>query len=167
MWLLAILPFALQALAIALDEGVFHIKRGLPLWERIGHPLDTLSVLVCMLFVLWIPYSPGALKIYIGLAIFSSILITKDEFVHKHHCPGTEQWLHALLFILHPITLTAAGLIWPVAQGASVAPWLARFLDNPPQLALFLKMQAILMSCFLTYQIIFWNFVWQGTAKKL
>ncbi len=167
MWLIAVLPFALQAIVIGLDEGVFHIKRGLPFWERIGHPLDTLSVLICMLYVLLVPYSPTALKLYIGLAIFSTLFVTKDEFVHKEHCPGSEQWLHALLFILHPITLTVAGLIWPVVQGAPVAPWLAGWLDNPEQLTLFLRMQALAMSCFLIYQIVFWNFVWKGTAKKL
>lgn len=144
------LPFILQALAIALDEGIFHYKRGLPRWERIGHPLDTLGTLLCMLFVLFIPYNPLTFKIYIGLAIFSSILITKDEFVHAEHCPGAEQWLHAALFILHPITLAAAGYIW--------------FARLTP-LVLFLQVQAILMALFLTYQIVFWNFIWKGTVK--
>ncbi len=161
------LPFLLQALAIAVDEGVFHYKRGLPLWERIGHPLDTLGTLVCMLFVLFVPYSPLALKVYIGLAIFSSLLITKDEFVHKEHCPGAEQWLHATLFVLHPITLLAAGLIWPASQGEETAHWLSPWIENPSRLALFLQMQAGAMALFLTYQIVFWNFLWNGTVKKL
>ena len=150
MQLLLMLPFVLQALAIALDEGIFHYKRGLPRWERIGHPLDTLGTLACMLFVLFVPYSPLTLKIYIGLAVFSSLLITKDEFVHAKHCPGAEQWLHAALFILHPITLAAAGFIW---------------IENLARLTHFLQVQAILMTLFLTYQIVFWNFLWKGTVK--
>lgn len=160
------LPFFLQAVAIGLDEGVFHWKRGLPRWERIGHPIDTLGTLACMLFVILVPYSPLALKIYIGLAIFSSLLITKDEFVHKEHCPGAEQWLHATLFVLHPITLAAAGLIWPAAMGKETAHWLTPWTSNPMQLALFLQVQAASMGLFLTYQIVFWNFIWKGTAKK-
>ncbi len=161
MWYLAVLPFALQALVIALDEGVFHVRRGLPKWERIGHPLDTLSVLVCMGYVLFVPFSAKALALYIVLAVFSSILVTKDEFVHKEHCPASENWLHALLFILHPITLTSAGFIWPVVQEAEVTPWIARWLNDRESLCFFLRVQFSAMVLFLIYQIVFWNVVWK------
>lgn len=161
MWILALLPFALQALGMIFDEGYFHIRRGLPKWERIGHPIDTCSVLLCMGFILFVPFSPTALAIYIGLSIFSSILVTKDEFVHKEHCPAMENWLHACLFTLHPITLTCAGFIWPVVQGYEVTPWIARWLDNPSILHTFLQMQFITMALFTLYQIIFWNIVWK------
>lgn len=161
MWILAILPFLAQALCMLFDEGIFHVRRGLPLWERIGHPIDTLSVLVCMGFVLWMPFSKEALIAYMALALFSSLLVTKDEFVHKHHCPASEQWLHAVLFTLHPITLTIAGFIWPVVQGAEVSPWIAHWLDNKEHLSFFLKMQFATMLLFLFYQIIFWNVVWK------
>lgn len=167
MLFLALLPFFLQALAMILDEGVFHLKRGLPKWERIGHPLDTLSTLACMLFVLFIPYSTFALKIYIALAVFSSIFVTKDEFVHKHHCPGTEQWLHALLFTLHPITLASAGLIWPVVHRVDIPLWLSSWLNNPELLSNFLCTQATAMALFFIYQIVYWNFIWKGTIRKL
>jgi hypothetical protein len=63
-WIL-ILPFVAQGLAIAVDEFYFHRKRGLPRWERVGHPVDTFSVLLCFLFVLFVPYSEGALMGYI------------------------------------------------------------------------------------------------------
>lgn len=162
MWLIALLPFFAQALVILLDEGIFHIKRGLPRWERIGHPLDTFTVLICLGFVLSVPYSMFHLKIYIGLALFSSLFVTKDEFVHKHFCPWSEQWLHALLFTLHPITLAIAGLIWPVIQEAETAPWLSNWLDHPLALALFLKGQVCMMTLFFLYQIIYWNFIWKG-----
>src|SRR3990167_10478936 len=111
MWLLALLPFLLQAIVIGIDEGWFHLRRGLPRWERIGHPLDTLTVLICMGYVLFVPYSKTAIFPYLLLSIFSCLMVTKDEFVHKEHCPASEHWLHALLFILHPITFVAAGLI--------------------------------------------------------
>ena len=161
MWVLSLLPFALQALAIAFDEGYFHVRRGLPKWERIGHPIDTLSVLLCMGFVLFVPFSSHALIYYCLLASFSTILVTKDEFVHKHHCPASENWLHAILFTLHPITLISAAFIWPVSQGAEVAPWIGRWLSAPEQLSLFLKMQFGTMTLFLIYQIVFWNIVWK------
>lgn len=162
MWILSLIPFALQALCMIFDEGYFHIRRGLPLWERIGHPIDTLSVLACMGFVLWVPFSKMALILYILLAAFSSLLVTKDEFVHKEHCPGAENWLHAVLFTLHPITLTSAGFIWPVVQGAEVSPWIERLLDQPEKLFTFLVGQFAVMSLFFVYQIIFWNVVWKN-----
>lgn len=161
MWILAIIPFLLQATCMVFDEGYFHVRRGLPKWERIGHPIDTSSVLICMAFVLFIPFSKSMLTLYIILAAFSSILVTKDEFVHKEHCPASENWLHAVLFTLHPIALTCAGFIWPVIQGVEVTPWIARWLDEPEKLHLFLKMQLSIMVLFLCYQIIFWNFIWK------
>lgn len=142
------------------DEGYFHIRRGLPKWERIGHPVDTLSVIACMGYILWVPFSSKALIIYILLASFSSILVTKDEFVHKKHCPASENWLHALLFTLHPITLTCAGFIWPVAQGVEVTSWITNWLNNSQSLHLFLQMQFGAMCLFFTYQVIYWNWIW-------
>jgi hypothetical protein len=162
MWITALLPFILQALAIAFDEGYFHIRRGLPKWERIGHPLDTLTVLLCMAYVIWVPFSTATLIGYIALAAFSTLFVTKDEFVHKEHCPASEQWLHAILFTLHPITLTAAGFIWPVVQAVEVTPWIARWLDNGPQLHLFLWGQFSAMSLFFLYQVIYWNLLWKA-----
>lgn len=161
MWMIATIPFVLQAVVIAIDEWVFHLRRGLPLWERIGHPLDTLSILLCMLYVLFVPFNPFSLKVYIGLAIFSSLFVTKDEFVHKHHCPWSENWLHALLFLLHPITLACAGFIWPVVQGSPVAPWISEWLDDPQSLRQFLVLQAGAMTLFFLYQIVYWNIVWK------
>ncbi len=139
------LPFILQAVVIGIDEYCFHLKRGLPRWERIGHPIDTLSVLLCLGFVLFIPYSGAMLKMFIALAILSCLLVTKDEFVHKHHCPASEQWLHALLFLNHPILLGCMGLIW--ARMSSLLP----FLIAPAVFTLF----------FFFYQVIYWNFIWE------
>lgn len=142
------------------DEGYFHLRRGLPRWERIGHPIDTLSVLLCLSFILLIPFSKLNLFFYILLSSLSCILVTKDEFVHKHHCPAAENWLHALLFTLHPITLATAGFMWPVIQGVEVAPWITDWLNNKQALHLFLQMQCLATILFFFYQIIYWNFVW-------
>lgn len=161
MWILSLFPFALQALCMVVDEAYFHIRRGLPRWERIGHPIDTLSVLICMGWILFVPFSKGALTLYIILASCSSILVTKDEFVHKEHCPAAENWLHALLFTLHPITLTCAGFMWPVVQKIPLTPWIARWLDHPDDLFLFLQIQFGIMTLFLGYQILFWNWIWK------
>jgi len=85
---LLLLPGFLQMLAMTADEFVFHRKRRLPRWERLGHPLDTLSAALCYgWLVLASPASSHALLVYVGLCAFSCVLITKDEFVHP------ELWL--------------------------------------------------------------------------
>jgi len=161
MWILSLLPFAIQMVAMAFDEGYFHYRRGLPKWERIGHPIDTLSVFICFSWILFVPFSTKTLIVYIVLAALSSFLVTKDEFVHKEHCPAMENWLHAVLFTLHPIILTCAGFMWPVVQGVEVTPWIARWLSDSEALHLFLWAQWISTALFMLYQIIFWNFIWK------
>jgi hypothetical protein len=162
MWWTAIIPFVIQGLAIFFDEAVFHVRRGLPLWERIGHPLDTLTVIICMAFVVFVPFTSLNLFFYVLLAIFSTLFITKDEFVHNEHCPANEQWLHAILFVLHPITLISAGFIWPVVQEVPVTPWISSWLSNPEMLFLFLIGQLATMIVFMVYQIIYWNIFYRA-----
>jgi hypothetical protein len=142
MLFLWIIPFLLQAPLILLDEWIYHRKRGLPTWERIGHPLDTLSVVICLSLPSFAAYSPFSFKIYLGLAVFSCFMVTKDEWVHKHHCPAGEHWLHAVLFLNHPVLLTAAGFLW-----ASAVPWAASFL----------KLQMCLAALLMIYQGVYWN----------
>ncbi|HSX38293.1 MAG TPA: hypothetical protein VLE95_05625 [Chlamydiales bacterium] len=158
--LLILAPFVLQALAIGFDEIWFHLRRGLPLWERIGHPIDTLTVFICMGFILFVPYSKAAIPYYAFLAIFSCLMVTKDEFIHKHVCPVSENWLHALLFLLHPITLGAAGLIWPAAQGIDAGFWTSFLSPYKNELRLFLICQFTVMGLFMVYQTIYWNFIY-------
>jgi hypothetical protein len=160
MWQLALIPFFLQMVAIGIDEVYFHYRRGLPKWERIGHPLDTFSFLICLTIPLLMPFNTTSLVIYLALCLVSCLMITKDEFIHKEHCPGAENWLHAVLFILHPITLAMVGLIWPITQGIDTPIWLHRFLDNPEALESFLLLQAGAITLFFCYQLIFWNFIW-------
>lgn len=162
MWVYVMLPFALQAIALGFDEIYFHHKRGLPKWERIGHPMDTFSYLICLAMIIFLPFNVTTLWCYTAFAIISCLMVTKDEFIHKHHCPWLENWLHALLFILHPITLITAGAIWPVIQSVPVPAWMAMWLDNSYGLACFLYFQAAAVLAFFIYQIIFWNFIWKN-----
>jgi hypothetical protein len=161
-----LIPFGVQAFLIILDEYVFHIKRSLPKWERIGHPIDTLSVVLCLSLVQLIPYSKEGLYGYIALAIFSCLLITKDEFVHKHHCLASEQWLHAVLFINHPILLTAIGLFWVCLSAEPVPVWLIPVSQHKAVMQSFLRMQTVFASVFMLYQIIYWNFIWKPKEEK-
>lgn len=162
MGLLIFIPFILQAIVIGVDEVVFHLKRGLPKWERIGHPLDTLSVIACLLFVVLVPYEPGLLKYYVGLAVFSCLLITKDEFVHKHHCPAEEQWLHAILFVNHSILLTSMGLMWPRIWGGENFSW----MPEASVLKLFLSIQGVGITLFCLYQILYWNVIYAKKSRR-
>lgn len=166
MALLLLLPFLVQIVVINIDEFYFHVKRGLPKWERIGHPLDTLTVLICFAFLLFFPYSSFHLKIYIGLALFSCLFVTKDEFVHKECCPASEQWLHALLFLNHPIVLTAAALLWPILSHASVPSWLSSLIPHSELIRIALLLQTGAIALFFCYQLIYWNVLWKLKAKE-
>ncbi|MCP5469851.1 MAG: hypothetical protein H7A36_05025 [Chlamydiales bacterium] len=137
------IPFIVQAVVILVDEFYFHWKRGLPKWERIGHPLDTLTIVATLAYTLIFPYSHTTLIPFIAIAALSAIFVTKDEFVHKEHCQASEQWLHAVLFLNHPLLLIATGWFW--AQKAT----------------LFLTMQLCVAALFCLYQLIYWNLVWK------
>lgn len=131
------LPFLFQGVFMIIDEFYFHRKRILPRWEKIGHPLDTLSVLLTLSIPLILPYRSSNLSFYLFLSIFSCILITKDEFIHADYCEKAEQWLHAVLFILHPIIFFCTYILWSQANARS-----------------FLISQVSLVFLFLLYQII-------------
>lgn len=144
------LAFAAQAMAMLLDEFRHHRRRGLPLWERVGHPLDTASVLGCLLMVLIRPYDSESIRSYAGLAIFSSVFVTKDEWIHARLCMPAERRLHGLLFALHPLTLALVAWMWPRIHPRVGAP-------DPVLTALFLG-QLALASGFFLYQTLYWNF---------
>lgn len=160
---LMVFPFFLQVAVIFFDEFYFHWKRGLPRWERIGHPLDTLSVALCYGYVLAFPFNELHLKIYIGLALFSCIFVTKDEFIHKECSPASEQWLHALLFINHPITLALLGMLWPIYKADQLPSLLLSLASYQNKVGVFLWMQALFTGCFALYQAIYWNVIRKKT----
>jgi hypothetical protein len=144
-----LVPAGLQALAMLIDEGWYHRRRGLPRWERLGHPVDTLSVAVCYGWLLWSrPAEPRALPIYVALAFASSLLVTKDEPVHARECEPGEQWLHAVLFVLHPIVFVAFGAIW----------WSGRDLWV-------ISAQLALTVALMVYQLVYWSLLWKPEPR--
>jgi hypothetical protein len=147
-----VFPFLLQGLSMMVDEFYYHRKRGLPKWERVGHPIDTLSVIACYLFLqFFAPTAENGIW-YTGLCLFSCLLVTKDEFEHRKYCSGGEQWLHAVLFILHPLVFLVAGWIWYVQGTGGAAPTL--LVDA-------LRLQFYITLGFLIYQITYWNIIWK------
>ncbi|MBA3539465.1 MAG: 3-demethylubiquinone-9 3-O-methyltransferase [Deltaproteobacteria bacterium] len=124
---------------MVVDEGWFHRRRGLPRWERIGHPLDTLTIALCLGWLAVARDPSAALPVYVGLAIFSTLFVTKDEAVHARVCGAGEHWLHAILFALHPIVLAAFAVLW-------WSGWHAVILG-----------QLLVTLGFLTYQVVYWN----------
>lgn len=156
-----LLPFVVQMLCMAVDELHFHRQRCLPRWERWGHPLDTLMVLVCFGWLLLTPPSTQALGIYVGLCICSCLLVTKDEMVHHDHCSAAEHWLHAVLFIIHPLALLSAGLLWPAWHAQPLS-----FLRPTGFEREFLLGTTLLTGAFGLYQFIYWNFVWPQALPK-
>ena len=134
----------LQGIFMAIDEVYFHRRRGLGPWESWGHPLDTLSFLIASLVAI----APSdlffgwKLELFLGLSIISSILITKDEFIHRQECSGGESWLHAILFVLHPPALWA---LWQIGNSENCN---------------LLLPEIFLIAVVLVYQIFYWNFRW-------
>ena len=137
----ALIVIALQALVMLVDEARFHRRRGLPRWERIGHPIDTASVLACCIVTVACEPTTTWLTAYTVLAIASCILVTKDEFVHSRECEPAEHWLHALLFVLHPLLLIGLCILW---------------LDHESTALL---AQTLATALFGLYQALYWNFV--------
>ena len=56
-------PFGMQAALMVFDEGYFHRGRGLGPWERWGHPLDTVTFLLCLGWLFLMPPSERATRI--------------------------------------------------------------------------------------------------------
>jgi hypothetical protein len=140
---LVYLPFLAQALLISVDEFYFHHRRGLPAWERWGHPLDTLSAGAVYLYLAAVPAEAGSLGVVAALSIFSCVFVTKDEFLHKELCEGTEQWIHSLLFLVHPCAFFAATWIWWEGQSREWLEGMVAFVG-----------------AFFSYQLIYWGALW-------
>lgn len=149
--MLAVLLVAplVQAAAMLADEGVFHRRRGLPRWERIGHPLDTSTAGVCYAWLLANRPSSYALSVYAALAMVSCLFITKDEIVHARLCEPMETWLHAVLFVLHPVVFVSFGAIWMLGLGTT---WIYAALAATIAFGL--------------YQTIYWNLVWKPQPAR-
>lgn len=142
--MLLYLPFILQGACMVVDEFYFHEKRGLLLWERVGHPLDTLTVFLCYGYLL---LGNANVSVYIALCAFSCLFITKDEFVHSKECQGSEHWLHAVLFVLHPLSFLSA---YYLVQASELN---------------FLKIQIGVIFFFMLYQALRWSNLWRLQTK--
>ena len=135
-----LIPIVLQGVIMVVDEGWFHRERGLSRWERIGRPLDTLTIALCLSWlVATAPERSTALPIYVGLAVFSTLFVTKDAAVQAQPCSPGERWLHALLFALHPIVLAAFAYLWWIGMAGLLVGQLG------------------ITIAFLAYQVIYWS----------
>jgi hypothetical protein len=101
------------------------------------------------------------LKLYVVFSLISCLLVTKDEFVHQKHCEGSEHWLHALLFLNHPILLASLGILWPLFTECSLPAFWTRLMPHKELFHLFIVGQALFVTLFFLYQLLFWNFIWK------
>jgi hypothetical protein len=133
----------LQAFLMFFDEFYFHRRRDLPRWERWGHPMDTAAFIFPFILLIF-----GAPLLWFSItAGFSCLFITKDEWIHRKHCSGTENWLHAVLFIIHPLVFVSA--------------WMSREEVFP-----FLPWFVLFSATFMIYQIYYWNFYDYAPVRK-
>lgn len=144
-----IVLIALQGLAMMVDEFIFHRRRGLERFERWGHVADTGLFFLALLVPALAAPSGSALLLYGFLAISSSLLITKDEWVHAAACKPFEQWCHAVLFVLHGPILMTVGLLWYLA----------------PEITLFHFLPLAVFSWGF-YQFYYWNIYYDGKSRS-
>lgn len=152
-------PFMLQGLVFFWDEQL-HKKRGLPLWEIVGHPLDTFFTLSFFLFIVRVPFSAYNSLLLLSLGIISCFSNSKDEFIHSQICTPLEMWLHSLLFMLHPILLIWGGLWWYLFSFDSPQALQIFGLERNTlvQIQFYLYIQVVLIASVLLYQIGYWGF---------
>lgn len=158
---------AFHAIIMIFDEFFFHRKRILPKWERIGHPIDTSFVLFCFFIIIFLPMTKINIILYFCLSVFSCFIIVKDESIHLKYCSKYEQYLHALLFILHPILLIILFISW----SSFTKPYML-YLEYFQSLLIkkLIYFQFVSATLFLLYQIFFWNFFFkdiQYVSKRI
>lgn len=156
MWHFAPALFVIHGIAMVVDEAWFHRRRGLPRWERWGHPADTATVLLCYVLALALEPAQGNLAVYTGAAVLSTLFVTKDEWIHAGACTGGEMWLHAFLFAMHPVLLFLAGAYW-WSSGVGAA---GEAGGGRGFFGAFLAGQAVVTALFLAWQALYWNGPW-------
>jgi hypothetical protein len=82
------------------------------------------------------------------LALFSCLFVTKDEIAHAKYCEPFEHWVHALLFVLHPIVLASIGYLW-LRQARTL-----------------MFVQGALTLAFGLYQTLYWNTSWIKSLRS-
>lgn len=102
----------IQTVLMLIDEAYYHQRRGLSRLEQWGHVADALIFATALA----IPgfFSPTTTTIfwYAAAVIVSSLVITKDEWIHTRACEGGEHWVHAVLFVIHAPILIGIGWLW-------------------------------------------------------
>ena len=145
-----ILPLLLQGFLIAVDEFIFHRRRGLPKWEKWGHPLDTLTFILPLSLAVFFSFKPELTVTFLCLSVFSSLFVTKDEFLHARICEPGEHWLHSLLFVVHPVSFFSIFWLWKTHQHM-----------------LFVRLHLGLVVVFLIYQILSGSGLWAQRFSSL
>ena len=109
---------AAQSGLMLVDEAVFHRERRLGTWEGWGHVADSALFAAALLPPALLAPAPGPAAAFAALAVVSTLLVTKDEWIHARECGAPEHWTHAVLFALHPCVLIAVGALWARGEGA-------------------------------------------------
>jgi hypothetical protein len=149
-FVLLVIPLLLQGGLMVFDEIFFHQERGLPKWEILGHPLDTITVLMPLLYALLFKFNQFNIFIYILLSLFSCLFIVKDEWIHKDLCSKGEMITHALLFIVHPMVFFSIFIFWQFENQVILGSFITA--------KMMVILQLFLTCLFLIYQIIFCRF---------
>jgi hypothetical protein len=151
-------PLIFQAMLMIFDEFYFHRRRGLPKWEIIGHPLDTLTVIAPLVLARSANFTDKNAFLYVALSTFSCIFIVKDELIHKNICSKAEMILHALLFILHPLVFLSIFLFWQNGE--------TNLLGLTIDFNKIVTLQLIVTCMFCLYQIFYWRFFYERPRNK-
>jgi 2-polyprenyl-6-hydroxyphenyl methylase/3-demethylubiquinone-9 3-methyltransferase len=113
-----------QAALMFVDEGAFHRVRRLGEWESWGHVADSALFAAALAPAALLAPNLGASVVYAVLAVVSAVMVTKDEWIHTRECEAAENWVHALLFALHPCVLISIGALWARGEGVLLRRWL-------------------------------------------
>jgi hypothetical protein len=136
-----------QALCTAVDELYCHRRRHLPKWERVGHPVDTFAFMATSAITALLAPVESNLALFWTLAVVTMLLVTKDEWIHKQYCDGFELWLHAVMFVLHGVSLVGLAWLWQHDEGAVIR-------GTVP----------VITGLVLIYQTLYWN--WSRNDQK-
>ncbi|HEY7544568.1 MAG TPA: hypothetical protein VID27_06790, partial [Blastocatellia bacterium] len=120
---------------------------------------------LCWSVILVTEPTPTSIAVYTGLSIFSCLFVTKDEWMHAKFCRAGEHWLHAMLFILHPLSFLSAGLMWGAINSTRTNSQPFGWIRYEGFERTFLIVNATLTLFFGLYQLIYWNMIWKNTSK--
>jgi hypothetical protein len=161
------LPIIMQMLIVSFDEVYYHNKRPLKRSEQLGHALDTLTVLLPLALMLFIPPTTFTVLAYTILSIFSCLFITKDELGYHHCCEAGERWLHAMAFTLHPLAFIGAGLLWPAIHLSASTNRMAELIRYRGDEVYFIAGNAALLLLFGIYEVIPRDIIWAPVLRLM